>query len=497
MDIQGRQRTHRPRAEEYFKGRFACANPCPEQRKIRKMEKNINVYGAGLAGCEAAWQAARRGVHVRLFEMKPSKMTPAHHSAGFAELVCSNSLRSDRITNAVGLLKEEIYRLDSLIMEAAYATRVPAGSALAVDRELFSEYITRRIRENENIEVIEREVCSVEEGVVTVIATGPLTSEPMAEYIQNELGCGGLHFFDAVAPIVDASSLNMDIVYAASRYDKGDADYLNCPMTREQYDAFYGALISAREAELKEFDRESQDSLKVFEGCMPVEVMAKRGYDTLRYGPLKPVGLVDKRTGQEAYAVVQLRRENAEGTMYNLVGFQTHLAFPEQKRVFSMIPGLENAEFLRYGVMHRNTYLESPRLLSPDYSLRGREDIFFAGQMTGVEGYIESTASGLVAGINAARRVCGEGSVIFPSTTMIGAMARYISTGNMSGGFVPMNANFGIVDPLPQRVKGGKIAKYEVVAERALSTLNGYAATVGAQNYKKALSESAEGTQTV
>lgn len=469
---------------------------CPKNRKIRKMEKIINIYGAGLAGCEAAWQAARRGVHVRLYEMKPSKMTPAHHCAGFAELVCSNSLRSNRITNAVGLLKEEIYRLGSLIMEAAYATRVPAGSALAVDRDLFSEYITRKIRENENIEVIEREVCSVEDGYVTVIATGPLTSEPMAEYIQNELGCGGLHFFDAVAPIVDASSLNMDIIYAASRYDKGDADYLNCPMSREQYDAFYTELISAREAELKEFDRESQGGLKVFEGCMPVEVMAKRGYDTLRYGPLKPVGLIDKRTGQEAYAVVQLRRENAEGTMYNLVGFQTHLAFPEQKRVFSMIPGLENAEFLRYGVMHRNTYLESPRFLSADYSLRGREDIFFAGQMTGVEGYIESAASGLVAGINAARRVCGEESIIFPSTTMIGAMAKYISTGNMSGGFVPMNANFGIVDPLPQRVKGGKIAKYEVVAERALSALDEYVSYAGIQNYRKFMSDGADGDRT-
>lgn len=459
------------------------------------MEKYINVYGAGLAGCEAAWQAARRGVHVRLYEMKPSKMSPAHHSAGFAELVCSNSLRSDRITNAVGLLKEEIYRLDSLIMEAAYATRVPAGSALAVDRELFSEYVTRRIREHENIEVIEREVCAVEDGVVNVIATGPLTSQPMADHIQNELGCDGLHFFDAVAPIVDASSLNMDIVYAASRYDKGDADYLNCPMSREQYDAFYRELTTAREAELKEFDKMSQDGLRVFEGCMPVEVMARRGYDTLRYGPLKPVGLVDKRTGQEAYAVVQLRKENVEGTMYNLVGFQTHLAFPEQKRVFSMIPGLENAEFLRYGVMHRNTYLDSPRLLSADYSLRSRDNVFFAGQMTGVEGYIESAASGLVAGINAARRACGEQSFMFPSVTMIGAMARYISSGNLSGGFVPMNANFGIVDPLPQRVKGGKQAKYEVIAQRALGALEQCAAEVGAQNYRKFMSEGDVGAQ--
>ena len=298
--------------------------------------KTINVYGAGLAGCEAAWQIAKRGLHVRLFEMKPQKYTPAHHNEGFAELVCSNSLRSDRVTNAVGLLKEELCRLDSLIMEAAYATRVPAGSALAVDRELFSKYVTDKIKNHPNIEIVEKEVSEVEDGVITVIATGPLTSEPMAEYIEKTLGLEGLHFFDAAAPIVDASSLNMDIVYAASRYDKGDADYLNCPMTREQYDAFYTELITAREAEIKDFDREMQKELKVFEGCMPVEVMAKRGYDTLRYGPLKPVGLVDKRTGEEAYAVVQLRKENSEGTMYNLVGFQTHLAFPEQKRVFGM-----------------------------------------------------------------------------------------------------------------------------------------------------------------
>ncbi|MBE6547671.1 MAG: methylenetetrahydrofolate--tRNA-(uracil(54)-C(5))-methyltransferase (FADH(2)-oxidizing) TrmFO [Ruminococcaceae bacterium] len=450
------------------------------------MSNNVlHIYGAGLAGCEAAWQAAQRGVSVKLYEMKPHKYTPAHHSQGFAELVCSNSLRSDRVTNAVGLLKEELYRLDSLIMEAAYATRVPAGSALAVDRDLFSEYITRKIREHKNIEVIEKEVDRVEDGVVTVIATGPLTSQPMADYIQNTLGCTGLHFFDAAAPIVDASTLNMDIVYAASRYDKGDADYLNCPMNRDQYDAFYNELISAKEAELKEFDKESQKDLKVFEGCMPVEVMAKRGYDTLRYGPLKPVGLVDKRTGEESYAVVQLRRENAEGTMYNLVGFQTHLTFPEQKRVFSMIPGLENAEFLRYGVMHRNTYLNSPGLLGANYAMLSNPDIFFAGQMTGVEGYIESAGSGFVAGVNAARRILGQEQVIFPSTMMLGAMAKYISDGNMSGNFVPMNANFGIIEPLSRKIKGGKVAKYEVVAQRSLDTLPAYGEMIGAQNYKK------------
>ncbi len=447
-------------------------------------KKTVNVYGAGLAGCEAAWQIAKRGIKVRLFEMKPQKYTPAHHSEGFAELVCSNSLRSDRVTNAVGLLKEELYRLDSLIMEAAYATRVPAGSALAVDRRLFSDYVTEKIKNHPDIEVIEQEVSSLEEGVVTVIATGPLTSEPMAEYIEKTLGCEGLHFFDAAAPIVDASTLNMDVVYAASRYDKGDPDYLNCPMTREQCDAFYTELITAKEAELKDFDREMQKELKVFEGCMPVEVMAKRGYDTLRYGPLKPVGLVDKRTGEEAYAVVQLRKENAEGTMYNLVGFQTHLTFPEQKRVFSMIPGLENAEFLRYGIMHRNTYLDSPKYLNADYSMRGNERVFFAGQMTGVEGYIESAGSGFVAGVNAAAKVLGEEKVVFPRTMMLGAMASYISAGSVSGNFAPMNANFGIVESLDYRVKGGKIAKYEVVAERALKALEAYGERLGAKNYK-------------
>ena len=444
----------------------------------------INVYGAGLAGCEAAWQIAERGIKVRLFEMKPKKHTPAHQKNGFAELVCSNSLRSDRLTNAVGLLKEELYRLDSLIMEAAYATRVPAGSALAVNRDDFSDYVTEKIKNHPNIEVIEEEVSSLEDGVVTVIATGPLTSEPMAEFIEKTLGCQGLHFFDAAAPIVSADSLNMDIVYAASRYDKGDADYLNCPMTREQYDAFYTELITAREAELHDFDRDMQKELKVFEGCMPVEIMARRGYDTLRYGPLKPVGLADKRTGEEAFAVIQLRKENAEGTMYNLVGFQTHLAFPEQKRVFSMIPGLENAEFLRYGIMHRNTYLDSPKFLDADYSMRSNKNVFFAGQMTGVEGYIESTGSGFVAGVNAVARLRGEDGVMFPKTTMIGAMADYISHGNMSGNFVPMNANFGIVEPLGYKVKGGKVAKYEVIAKRALEALDEYAERLGAKMNK-------------
>ena len=441
------------------------------------MEKDvsIDIYGAGLAGCEAAWQATKMGVHVRLTEMKPQKYTPAHHSKNFAELVCSNSLRSDRPTNAVGLLKEEMSRLGSLIMEAAYHTRVPAGSALAVDRNLFSEYITEKIRQNKNIEIIEGEAVSADSRAVTIIATGPLTSNAMTDYIKNELGIRSMHFFDAAAPIVDASTVNMDIVYEASRYDKGDADYLNCPMSEEQYGSFYYELIGAKEAELKDFDRESMKELQVFEGCMPVEVMAKRGYDTLRYGPLKPVGLVDKRTGKEAFAVVQLRRENAEGSMYNLVGFQTHLTFPEQKRVFRMIPGLENAEFLRYGIMHRNTYISSPDYLCADYSLKSKPNIFFAGQMTGVEGYVESAGSGLVAGLNAALRAIGKESLIFPKTMMLGAMADYVSSGNLSGHFVPMNANFGIIEPLAERIKGGKVAKYEVYAQRSLNDADVYA----------------------
>ena len=434
--------------------------------------KTVNVYGAGLAGCEAAWQIAKRGVRVKLYEMKPHKYTPAHHSEGFAELVCSNSLRSDSVINAVGLLKEEMRRLDSLIMMAAENTKVPAGSALAVDRELFSAFITEKIKNHPLIEIVEAEMSEVNPDEITVIATGPLTSDKMAEYIENELGCSGLHFFDAAAPIVDFSSINMDVAFFASRYDKGDADYINCPMTKEQYDAFYTELVGAKEAEIKEFDREEQKKkLQVFEGCMPVEVMAKRGYDTLCYGPLKPVGLVDPRTQKESFAVVQLRKENKEGTMYNIVGFQTHLTFPEQRRVFRMIPGLENAEFLRYGIMHRNTYLNSPGLLKNDYSMINNPNIFFAGQMTGVEGYIESAGSGLVAGINAAARALGEDGVEFPETTMIGSMANYVQNGSMSK-FVPMNANFGIVKPLEYRVKGGKSVKNEHIANRALEAID-------------------------
>lgn len=440
------------------------------QKNNTAMEKILKVYGAGLAGCEAAWQAAKRGVRVELYEMKPKKFTPAHHSEGFAELVCSNSLRSDSVTNAVGLLKEELRRMGSLIMEAADATRVPAGSALAVDRDKFSAYITEKIKKHPNITVIDREVTEIEDGQTTVIATGPLTSDTFAEYISHELVGEGLHFFDAAAPIVDADSINMDVAFFASRYDKGDADYINCPMTEEQYAAFWEALVSAEEAQLKEFDRDSQKKLKVFEGCMPIEVMAKRGRDTLLFGPLKPVGLIDKRTGMQSHAVVQLRRENKEGTMYNLVGFQTHLTFPEQRRVFRMIPGLENADFLRYGIMHRNTYINSPGKLDATYSLISRPEIYFAGQMTGVEGYIESAASGFVAGLNAALALLSKEKAVFPRKTMIGAMANYVAEGG-SGAFVPMNANFGIIEPLPMRVKGGKLAKYEKLSERSLEEI--------------------------
>ena len=435
------------------------------------MKPIVNIIGAGLAGSEAAWQAARLGAHVRLFEMKPEKFTPAHHSEGFAELVCSNSLRSDCTSNAVGLLKEELRRMGSLIMEAADATRVPAGSALAVDREKFSAYITEKIRNHPDIEVISKEITEPEEGI-TIIASGPLTSDALAQYIAETLGCQGLHFFDAAAPIVDFESINMDTAFFASRYDKGDPDYINCPMTREQYDAFYEALITAREAELKDFDRESQKDLTVFEGCMPVEVMAKRGHDTLLFGPLKPVGLVDPRTGEESYAVVQLRKENVEGTMFNLVGFQTHLAFEEQRRVFRMIPGLENAQFMRYGVMHRNTFLNSPGVLNEKYQLIKRPELYFAGQMTGVEGYIESAGSGFVAGVNAAMAATEREAVVFPEATMIGAMAAYVSRGS-TGKFQPMNANFGIIEPLGYRVKGGKAAKNEALASRSLEIIDG------------------------
>ncbi len=437
----------------------------------------IRIIGAGLAGCEAAWQAANRGVNVTLCEMKPKKFTPAHHSENFAELVCSNSLRSNELSNAVGLLKEEMRRLGSLMIEAADATAVPAGSALAVDRTGFSAYITDKIRNHPHITIIETEICALPEDGVTVVASGPLTSDALSEAIDRRIGGKKLHFFDAAAPIVDFSSINMDIAFFASRYGKGEASYINCPMTKEQYDVFYDALIHAKEAELKEFDKESQRDLKVFEGCMPVEVMARRGYETLLFGPLKPVGLPLPATGKDAYAVVQLRQDNAAGTMYNIVGFQTHLTFPEQKRVFSLIPGLENAEFMRYGVMHRNTYLQSPGLLNPDYSMIDAPNLFFAGQMTGVEGYVESAASGLVAGINAACTAQDKPRVLFPRECVIGAMASYVSLGG-TGAFVPMNANFGIVPPLDTRVKGGKKVRNEALAARSLAAIDAFALTL-------------------
>lgn len=432
----------------------------------------ITVIGAGLAGCEAAWQAAERGVKVRLHEMKPQKYTPAHHSRQFAELVCSNSLRSNVTSNAVGLLKEEMRLLNSLVIEAAYATEVPAGSALAVDRERFSAYITEKIQNHPNIEVVYGEVTEIPKDGITVVASGPLTSDALSEDIAKRIGCTKLHFFDAAAPIVEFSSIDMNTAFFASRYGKGEASYINCPMTKEQYDVFYQALITAKEAELKEFDKESQKDLTVFEGCMPVEVMAKRGYETLLFGPLKPVGLPLPSTGKDAYAVVQLRQDNAEGTLFNIVGFQTHLTFGEQKRVFSLIPGLENAEFVRYGVMHRNTYLNSPGLLDADYSVVREPNLFFAGQMTGVEGYVESAASGIVAGINAAMRALEQERVLFPRETVIGAMAYYVANGGTSS-FQPMNANFGIVPPLEKRVKGGKKAKNEALAARSLAILSG------------------------
>ena len=436
------------------------------------METNnfINVIGAGLAGCEAAYQAAKLGVNVRLYEMKPVKFTPAHHNVGFAELVCSNSLRSDELSNAIGVLKAELRGMNSLIMEAADSTRVPAGSALAVDREKFSQYVTEKIKNHPNITVISQEISEINPDEITVIATGPLTSDALSSYIADTLGLSGLHFFDAAAPIVEFDSIDMTRAFFASRYNKGDADYINCPMTEEQYKAFYDALISAQEAELHEFDKDSQ-KLTVFEGCMPVEVMAKRGYDTLLFGPLKPVGIEHPETKETYHAVVQLRKENEAGTMYNIVGFQTHLTFGEQKRVFSLIPGLENATFLRYGVMHRNTYLDSPKYLTHNYSLKSNPNIYFAGQMTGVEGYIESASSGFVAGINAARKALGLEQIDFTDKTVIGSLSHFVENGAYSGNFQPMNANFGIVAPLDYKVKGGKKARNEEIAKRALNTI--------------------------
>ena len=434
----------------------------------------IRIIGAGLAGCEAAYQAAKLGCDVVLYEMKPKRFSPAHHSAQFAELVCSNSFRSNQLNNAVGLLKAELSKLGSLIMEAAYATEVPAGSALAVNRDDFSSYITSKIHSMNNITVINEEVkhIDVDDDAITIIASGPLTSEALSSEISKLTGGDELHFFDAAAPIVDFSSVDTEKAFFASRYGKGDpTDYLNCPMTKEEYDRFYNALINAPAAPLKAFDKELQEDLTVFEGCMPVEVMASRGYDTLRFGPMKPVGLPIPSTGEDAYATVQLRRENREGTMYNIVGFQTHLTFGAQKDVFRLIPGLENAEFFRYGVMHRNTYINSPRLLTNVYSMRENRNLYFAGQITGVEGYIESASSGLVAGVNAAMALLGRSAVVFPKTTEIGALAHYVSEGGISSSFQPMNANFGIIEPFDKKIKGGKNCRNLAYSERSLEVL--------------------------
>ena len=426
--------------------------------------RTVTVLGAGLAGSECAWQLARRGVRVRLVEMKPNKMTPAHSSPLFAELVCSNSLRSDELSNAVGLLKAEMRKMGSLIMASADKNRVAAGGALAVDREGFSRTITEKLRSHPNVEIVEAEAREIPEGEV-VIATGPLSSDAIAEKIAALCPDSDLHFYDAVAPIVTLESVDMDSAFFASRYDKGTADYVNCLMDKEEYLAFVKELVSAKEAEIHGFDDGG-----VFEGCMPVEVMARRGVDTLRYGPLKPVGLKDPRTGKENYAVVQLRRDNADGTIYNMVGFQTHLTWGEQKRVFSMIPALRNAEFVRYGVMHRNTYLNSPRLLDRYYRLRSEPRISFAGQMTGVEGYVESAASGMLVGIETAARVLGLPPVDFPQETAIGALGLYISGGSV-GDFQPMNINFGIITPLDHRVKG-KRNKNAAISARSLEIID-------------------------
>ena len=426
---------------------------------------NVTVIGAGLAGSEAAWQLAQRGFHVILREMKPQKMSSAHHTSAFAELVCSNSLRGAGLENAVGLLKEELRRLGSIILEAADTTRVEAGGALAVDRHGFAEYVTRALREHPNITVEEGEVTELPEGEV-LVATGPLTSDGLADHLAKLTGGeeAALHFFDAAAPLVSFESIDMSRAWFASRYDKGTADYVNCAMEKEEYLAFWRELCDAQEAEVHGFEDRN-----VFEGCMPVEVMARRGEDTLRYGPLKPRGLRDPSTGREPYAVVQLRKDNAEGSIYNLVGFQTHLKFGEQKRVFSMIPALRNAEYVRYGVMHRNTYLDSPRLLDRYYRLKSQPRITFAGQMTGVEGYVESAGSGFLAAVELARRLEGKAPVDFPRETALGALSLYISDETVKD-FQPMNINFGIISPLGYRVKG-KRNKNQEISQRSLEII--------------------------
>lgn len=426
----------------------------------------VNVIGAGLAGSEAAWQIAKRGVRVRLFEMRPVKQTPAHHTDKFAELVCSNSLRANTLTNAVGVIKEEMRMLDSVIMKAADNCSVPAGGALAVDRHEFAGYVTESVKNHPLVEVINEEVTEIPEGI-TIIATGPLTSQALAEKIQQLTGQDYLYFYDAAAPIVEKDSIDMDKVYVKSRYDKGEAAYINCPMTEEQFDRFYDALISAEVVPLKEFEKEIY-----FEGCMPFEVMAERGKKTLLFGPMKPVGLEDPKTGKVPFAVVQLRQDDAAGTLYNIVGFQTHLKWGPQKEVLKLIPGLENVEIVRYGVMHRNTFINSPRVLKPTYQLKTNDQLFFAGQMTGVEGYVESAGSGLLAGINAAKLALGEELLVFPEETALGSMARYITEADPRN-FQPMNVNFGLFPDLPRRYKL-KEKRGEKQAERALGTIRNF-----------------------
>ncbi|MCJ0537069.1 FADH(2)-oxidizing methylenetetrahydrofolate--tRNA-(uracil(54)-C(5))-methyltransferase TrmFO [Enterococcus cecorum] len=423
----------------------------------------VNVIGAGLAGSEAAWQIANAGVEVHLYEMRPTKKTPAHHTNQFAELVCSNSLRGNSLQNAVGVLKEEMRRMNSVIIHSADETSVPAGGALAVDRDTFSATVTEKLRNHPLITVYEEELTAFPEGI-TVVATGPLTSEGLAKTIKEFNGSDGFYFYDAAAPIIEKSSINFDKVYLKSRYDKGEAAYLNCPMTKEEFEAFHKELVNAEVAPLKEFEKE-----KYFEGCMPIEVMAARGEKTMLFGPMKPVGLEDPKTGKRPYAVIQLRQDNAAASLYNIVGFQTHLKWGEQKRVFQMIPGLENAEFVRYGVMHRNSFMNSPELLEPTYQSRKDSRIFFAGQMTGVEGYVESAASGLIAGINAARLAKGEELVVFPRETAMGSMAYYITHAEGKH-FQPMNANFGLFPELPERIRDKKV-RYETLANRALESL--------------------------
>jgi len=422
----------------------------------------INIIGAGLAGCEAAWYLAKKGYDITLYEMRPVKMTPAHKTEKFAELVCSNSLRSDSLENACGILKKEMEMLDSLIIKAARLHSVAAGGALAVDREGYSLYVTEVIKSLPNVEVRHEEITKINVDEPTIIATGPLTTGALCDEIKRLFGCDDFYFFDAQAPIIYADSINYDKVYLKSRYDKGEASYYNCPMTKEEFEKFYYALITAEGVEVKDFE------LKVFEGCMPIEIMAKRGIDTLRFGPLKPVGFTDPRTGERPYAIVQLRQDNSEGTLFNMVGFQTNLKFGEQKKVFSMIPGLENAEFVKYGVMHRNTYINSTVLLDETYNLKKNNNIFFAGQITGVEGYVESISSGLVAGINAANMALGKEKIVFPKDTVIGKLADYISTENNR--FQPMNANFGILPPLEEKIKDKQL-KYEKMANRAIASI--------------------------